>query len=132
MYRLILSILLFTSLNCVAGEYAKQANESPFLDGQLNPKYEGELTALGGTIVKHVIAQNNNVYLVDLKIEKIKPIWVTSFIKPQGKQQIELGDRVVFKGYISSSASLDPTGELFSLIKSEMLLMAIFVQNQGV
>ncbi|MBF7073584.1 hypothetical protein ISG33_09280 [Glaciecola sp. MH2013] len=131
MFRIIIVISLFFSTNCFSGEFAKEANENPFLNGELNPKYEGEITALGGTVIDHIVVENNNLYKLDLKIKGIKPIWVTSFIKPKGKQIIQKGDRVVFKGYISKSISLDPSGELSSDIKANSLLMAIYVQNQG-
>ena len=131
MFRVLAFLLFIFTLNCHAGDFSKEANENPFLNGELNPKYEGELTGLGGTIIDHIVVKNNNVYKLDLKLDNIKPIWVTSFIKPQGKQKIEKGDRVVFKGYISLSSSLDTSGDLYSSINSKTLLMAIFVQNQG-
>lgn len=132
MYRIIICLSLIFSCQIQAGEFAKQANENPFLSGELNPQYEGELTALGGTVIDHIVVENNNVYKLDLRIKDIKPIWVTSFIKPEGKQKIEKNDKVVFKGYISKSNSLDPTGKLVSVIKSNTLLIAIYAQNQGI
>jgi hypothetical protein len=131
MSRILLVISLILSTSCFAGEFAKEANDNPFLNGELNPKYEGEVTALGGKVIEHIVVQNNNVYKLDLKIEGINPIWVTSFIKPDGKSTIEAGDRVIFKGYISKSISLDPSGKLNSASNADTLLMAVYVQNQG-
>ena len=131
MFKIVLVFSLFLSANCFAGEFAKEANDNPFLNGELNPKYEGEATALGGTVVSHIVFDNKNFYKLDLKIEGIKPIWVTSFIQPDGKQTIEAGDRAVFKGYISKSISLDSSGKLNSAIKSDTVLLAIYIQNQG-
>jgi len=128
-----LSVLLFLfSFQVLAGEYASEANENPFKDGELNAKYEGELTAIGGIILKQIVVENNKVYLLDLKTPSIKPIWVTSFITPEGKKAVEIGDNVIFKGYISRTDNLDETGELMTAIKSETLLMAIYALNQGV
>lgn len=132
MYRIITLFTLVFSLQIQAGEFAKQANDNPFLSGELNPQYEGELTALGGTVIDHIVVESNNVYKLDLRIEGIKPVWVTSFVKPEGKQKIERNDKVVFKGYISKSDSLDPTGKLLSAIESKTLLIAIYAQNQGI
>jgi len=131
MFKILFVFSLCFSASCFAGEFANEANDNPFLNGELNPKYEGEITALGGTVISHIVVDNNNFYKLDLKIEGIKPIWVTSFIQPAGKQTIEEGDRTVFKGYISKSISLDSSGKLISAIKSDTLLMAIYVQNQG-
>ena len=127
-----LSILLFLiPIQTIAGKYANEANDNPFQNGELNAKYEGEATALGGTVLKHIIVNNNNLYLLDLKTPPIKNIWVTSFIKPQGKENVEVGDNVIFKGYISIASSLDETKELEKSIKSKTLLMAIYALNKG-
>lgn len=132
MTRIIVFLTLIFTFQIQAGEFAKQANDNPFLYGELNPQYEGEITALGGTVIEHIVVENNNVYKLDLRIEGIKPVWVTSFIKPEGKQKIELNDRAVFKGYITKANSLDPTGKLHAAINSNTLLIAIYVQNQGI
>lgn len=131
MFKFVFFITALLSITCFAGEYAEQANENPFMNGELNPLYEGQLTALGGTVITHIEFESNHFYQLDLKIEGIEPIWVTSFIQPAGKPVIEKNDRVVFKGYISKSASLDSTGNLGETIKSTTLLLAIYVQNQG-
>jgi hypothetical protein len=127
-----LSILFFLiPTQIFAGKYASEANENPFQSGELNAKYEGEATALGGTVLKHILVNNNNLYLLDLKTPSIKHVWVTSFIKPQGKEVVEVGDNVIFKGYISVASSLDDTKELEKAIKSKTLLMAIYALNKG-
>jgi len=128
-YLSILFILL--SVQTFAGKFASEANDNPFANGELNAKYEGEATALGGTVLKRILVNNNNLYLLDLKTPPIKHIWVTSFIKPQGKEVVEVGDNVIFKGYISIASSLDDSGKLISAIKSETLLMAIHALNKG-
>ena len=91
MYRLLILLSFLVSIGSSAGEYAKEANENPFFNGELNLKYEGELAALGGTVIQHTIVEGKNVYLLDLKIDNVKPIWVTSFIKPEGKPKVEIG-----------------------------------------
>jgi hypothetical protein len=131
-YLLILLILLFlTPIQAFAGKYANQANENPFHNGELNAKYEGEATALGGTVLEHITVNNNNLYLLDLKTPSINNIWVTSFVKAQGKEVVEVGDNVIFKGYISTASSLDETEELENSIQSKTLLMAIYALNKG-
>jgi hypothetical protein len=132
------SMLKYLSIICVlfsiqtfAGKYSSEANDNPFENGELNARYEGEATALGGTVLKHIFVKNNNLYLLDLKTPPIKHIWVTSFIKPQGKEIVEVGDNVIFKGYISIASNLDDSGELKSAIKSKTLLMAIYALNKG-
>ena len=56
---------------------------------------------------------------------------VTSFVKAQGKEVVEVGDNVIFKGYISTASSLDETEELKNSIQSKTLLMAIYALNKG-
>lgn len=87
---------------------------------------------MGGTVIDHVVVENNKIYKLDLRIEGIKPIWVTSVVKPEGKQTIQQNDKVVFKGYISKSDSLNPTGKLQATIQSNTLLIAVYAQNQGI
>ena len=123
--------MFLTPIQAFAGKYANQANENPFHNGELNAKYEGEATALGGTVLEHITVNNNNLYLLDLKTPSINNIWVTSFVKAQGKEVVEVGDNVIFKGYISTASSLDETEELENSIQSKTLLMAIYALNKG-
>jgi len=131
MIKYLLILLFLTPIQAFAGKYADQANENPFHNGELNAKYEGEATALGGTVLEHITVNNNNLYLLDLKTPSINNIWVTSFVKAQGKEVVEVGDNVIFKGYISTASSLDETEELENSIQSKTLLMAIYVLNKG-
>ena len=131
MIKYLLILLFLTPIQAFAGKYANQANENPFHNGELNAKYEGEATALGGTVLEHIIVNNNNLYLLDLKTPSINNIWVTSFVKAQGKEVVEVGDNVIFKGYISTVSSLDETEELENSIQSKTLLMAIYALNKG-
>ena len=131
MIKYLLILLFLTPIQAFAGKYANQANENPFHNGELNAKYEGEATALGGTVLEHIIVNNNNLYLLDLKSPSINNIWVTSFVKAQGKEVVEVGDNVIFKGYISTVSSLDETEELENSIQSKTLLMAIYALNKG-
>jgi hypothetical protein len=131
MIKYLLILLFLTPIQAFAGKYADQANENPFHNGELNAKYEGEATALGGTVLEHITVNNNNLYLLDLKTPSINNIWVTSFVKAQGKEVVEVGDNVIFKGYISTASSLDETEELENSIQSKTLLMAIYALNKG-
>jgi hypothetical protein len=131
MIKYLLILLFLTPIQAFAGKYANQANENPFHNGELNAKYEGEATALGGTVLEHITVNNNNLYLLDLKTPSINNIWVTSFVTAQGKDVVEVGDNVIFKGYISTASSLDETEELENSIQSKTLLMAIYALNKG-
>jgi hypothetical protein len=131
MIKYLLILLFLTPIQAFAGKYANQANENPFHNGELNAKYEGEATALGGTVLEHITVNNNNLYLLDLKTPSINNIWVTGFVKAQGKEVVEVGDNVIFKGYISTASSLDETEELENSIQSKTLLMAIYALNKG-
>ncbi len=97
MIKYLLILLFLTPIQAFAGKYANQANENPFHNGELNAKYEGEATALGGTVLEHITVNNNNLYLLDLKTPSINNIWVTSFVKAQGKEVVEVGDNVILK-----------------------------------
>ena len=110
-------------------ELAKAANDNPFLNGQLNPEYEGQLTALAGEVIQiKSTRQNFSVYKLKLRIEGVDPIWVTS-IAPAPGGEIKLGDKIIFKGYITTAKGTDPTGELELLIQAKTLLMAIQSQR---
>jgi len=102
-YRTLIAIVLCLWIPfAVAGPFAKEANENPFLSGELNPQYEGELTALGGEVLE---------------------------IKPEPEGGIKVGDMMIFKGFISTAKSADPDGDLERLINSKTLLMAIQSQR---
>ena len=129
-YRTLIAIVLCLWIPfAVAGPFAKEANENPFLSGELNPQYEGELTALGGEVLEiKPTKQNFPVYKINLRIEGIKNIWVTS-IAPEPEGGIKVGDMMIFKGFISTAKSADPDGDLERLINSKTLLMAIQSQR---
>ena len=121
-------LLLWTPF-LIAGPFAKDANENPFLNGQLNPKYEGEVIALAGEIIDiKPTTQKFPVYKLNLRIKGVRNIWVTS-IAPQPEGGIKLGDTIIFRGFITTSKSTDPDGELENLIDSKTLLMAIQSQR---
>ena len=113
----------------VAGPYAKEADDNPFLNGSLNSKYEGEVTALAGEIIDiKPTKQKFPVYKLDLRIDGIKHIWVTS-IAPAPEGGIKLGDMIVFRGFITTSRGTDPDGDLELITGSNAILMAIKAQR---
>jgi len=97
-YRTLIAIVLCLWMPfAVAGPFSKEANENPFLRGELNPQYEGELTALGGEVLEiKPTRQKFPVYKINLRIEGIKNIWVTS-IAPEPEGGIKVGDMMIFK-----------------------------------
>lgn len=128
-YVLVILTLILIVQQTVAGKYASEASENPFLKGVLNSKFEGEETALVGEIIKiQTTKQKYPVYKINLNLDGIKHIWVTS-IAPQPNGGIKVGDFIVFKGFISIASVLDSTGELEKIIGSKTLLMAIQSQR---
>jgi len=121
--------MILTGQSVIAGKYAVEANENPSLNGSLNPKYEGEVTALAGEVLDiKPTKQKFPVYKLNLRIEGVNHIWVTS-IAPQPEGGIKVGDMIIFRGFIATASSTDPTGELGNIIDSETLLMAIQSQR---
>lgn len=124
-FILFLTTTLFLSACFKDERSVTDANKKPFLKGELNAKYEGELTALAGQIMDiKPTRQKYPVYKLNLQLEGIKPIWVTSIAPAPGKE-IKVGDMIIFKGYISVAEKTDSSGELEQLIQSKTLLMAI-------
>ena len=122
-------IFLLLGQLVIAGDFAQEANDNPFLNGELNAKYEGEATALAGEILEiKQTKQKYPAYKLNLSINNIKNIWVTS-IAPPPEGGVNIGDMIVFKGFISTASELDPSGELEALINSKTLLMAIQSQK---
>ena len=129
-YRRLVAVLLFVwSQFVIGGPYAKEANDNPFLNGELNAKYEGEVTVLASEIIDlKPTKEDFPVYKLNLRINGVKNIWVTSITHaPEGG--IKLGDMMVFKGFIASSNALDPDGDLEKITGSKTLLMAIQSQR---
>jgi len=113
------------SFGASAAGLAEDANSNPFLNGELNPKYEGQLTALSGDIIEIIEGhENRKLYKLHLNIEGVKPVWVTS-LAPFAKGDISMNSKLIFRGYIATSDSLDSTGRLKSKINSETLLLAL-------
>ena len=62
-YYLVILTLTIIAQPAVAGKYASEVNENPFLNGVLNSKFEGEETALIGEIIKvQITKQKYPVY----------------------------------------------------------------------
>jgi len=126
MKYLIYVLLLSFSLSISAQEanLAKAANENPFLNGQFNMEYVGQLTALGGEIIEITETKENYpIYKLNLRIKGVNPIWVAS-LAPPPEGGILVGDMIIFRGYISASNELDESGELEKTINSKSLLLA--------
>lgn len=125
MRKILILIFLSISFNAFSGQYAKEANDNPFLNGELNPKYEGELTALSGDIVDIIDGdKGKKLYKLNLNIAGLKHIWVTS-VAPFAENEITINSKLIFKGYIATSNGLDLTGKLKLKIQSETLLLAL-------
>ena len=122
----IIFIFLITLSACSKSDnLGKDANNNPFLNGELNQKYEGQKTALAGQVMEiKPTKQKYPVYKLNLRLKGINPIWVTS-IAPNPGGEIKVGDMIIFKGFIATSEKTDPSGELEKLIQSKTLLMAI-------
>ena len=58
-------VILGQPLN--AGEYAQEANDNPFLNGELNSKFRGEVTAIAGEILDIKPTKQN--YPLQTKLE---------------------------------------------------------------
>ena len=116
-------------LKLKGGRYAKEANENPFFERELNPKYVGEVTALLGVVVGiKSTTKNRPVYKLDIGLDHVNDIWVTS-IGRQPDGGITFGDAIAFTGYISESNVTDPSGELLKLTDSRMILLAVRAQR---
>jgi hypothetical protein len=125
MRKFLFIIFLSLSFTVMSGEFAKEANDNPFLNGELNPKYEGELIALSGDIVEIIDGHNGKkLYKLNLNIAELKSIWVTSFA-PFAKGEVSISSKLIFKGYIATADNLDSTGKLKSKIMSDTLLLAL-------
>jgi len=119
---LIVSIPLIYVL---AEDKAQLANDNPFYNGELNIRYEGEKTALAGKIIK--IERTNGgreLYQLNLRINGINHIWVTG-VAPFAKGDVNLGDELIFRGFIASADGLDESGQLKVIINSHTLLLAL-------
>lgn len=126
---LILLTVFFYYQTVIAGDYAQQANDNPFLNGKFNPKYKGEKTALQGEIVEIILKnQKYPLYKLNLPTKGIKDIWVASISTPP-KGGINIGDMVVFKGFITTTIDLDPSGEIENTINSKTLLLSLYVSE---
>ena len=124
-----LAALILISFSSFAGQYAKEANDNPFYEGELNAKYEGEVVAIAGEVVEvKSTKQNYPAFKLNLRLEGVNPIWVTS-IAPQPEGGIKVGDMLIFKGFISTADSLDPSGKLAKITGSKTLLMAVQSQR---
>lgn len=101
----------------------------PFLNGRLNPDLKWQGSQIVGTIIEIKDGLNESkLYKVDPELEGVEPVWVTTFVRI-ADGQIELGDKLTFKGYISSAEYLDPEGTLESLIGTPLLLRARTIES---
>lgn len=138
MNRIVLISFLFVCFVAVAGALLSAAKgveapdttvNGPFLDGKLNPNLQWQGTRIIGTVLEIKDGINEGkLYKVDPEQEGVDPIWVTTFVRIIDGQ-INVGDTLAFKGYISSANYLDPEGTLESLIGTPLLLRARTIES---
>lgn len=127
-FIVLLAICLCFHTIIVSG-HTSEANDYPFLYGELNSKYKGEEVALQGEIIDiKPSKQKYPLYKLNLRTKGVNNIWITSISTPP-KSGIKIGDMIVFKGYITTTSELDPSGKLEKLIQSKTLLLAWLSQT---
>lgn len=91
--------------------------------GQLNPGFHERAAALEAKVLE-VRDAPDNTHLI--KIELIDrdaiQIWATTFV-PLAEGQVKIGDRLIFKGYIATTDSIDSTGRLRGLTEGSAAVL---------
>lgn len=120
------AIVLALALPVLADE---QAAVKPPQVGELDASRAGEIAVMMGEVLAIEPGPGG------LKFYKVKPdqvpdraIWATTFVQV-ADDQVKVGDRLAFKGYIAKTQALDPTGRLQAQLGAATLLQARSIET---
>lgn len=91
--------------------------------GQLNPGLHGRTVTIEGKVLEMKTSPDNTQVLkLALPQKEIGPIWATTFV-PLAKDEIKVGDTLLFKGYIATTDSVDPSGRLRVMVEDSAAVL---------
>ena len=92
-------------------------NSGVIVAGELNPGFHGRAVAIEAKVLEiKTSPDDTQVLKLALPQKEIKPIWATTFV-PLAKNEIGVGDTLIFKGYIATTDSVDQSGKLRILVE---------------
>lgn len=115
--------LLFTSAVGAGQEAPELLSDGVIVAGELNPGFQGRAATIEAKILAiKTSPDNTQVLKLALPQKDIKPIWATTFV-PLAKDEVKIGDTLLFKGYIATTNSVDPSGRLRVLVEDSAAVL---------
>ena len=110
--------LLCASATAAAQDLAGLLKDGVIVAGELNPGFHGRSTSIEAKVLEiKTMPDKTHVLKLAPPQKDAKPIWVTTFV-PLAKDEIKIGDALLFKGYIATTESVDPSGRLRQLVEN--------------
>lgn len=98
------------------------ANESMYLNGEVNPAYMMQTAVIFGEVVEIKTTPNGKrFYYVDQKLKGVNPVAVYFFYTLE-ENEIKVGDRVQFTGHFKPVKKMESTGQLEKFLGKKMVL----------
>ena len=115
--------LLLTGAVGAAQESMELLRDGVIVAGELNPGFHGRAANIEAKILEiKTSPDNTQVLKLALPQKDIKPIWATTFV-PLAKDEVKIGDTLLFKGYIATTNSVDPSGRLGVLVEDSAAVL---------
>jgi len=91
--------------------------------GQLNPGMEGRAAAFEAKVLDIKTAPDTTQVLkLELPYKDTQPLWAITFV-PIAKDEVRVGDRLIFKGYVAATDSVDRSGKLRELVENSAAVL---------
>jgi hypothetical protein len=115
--------MLFAVTVGAAQDSTKLLNDGVIVAGVLNPGFHGRAATIEAKVLEIKTSPDHTQLLkLALPQQEVKPIWATTFV-PIAKDEIKIGDTLLFKGYIAATNSMDPSGKLRVLVEGSAAVL---------
>lgn len=115
--------LLYAGAVGAAQDVALLLNSGVIVAGELNPGFHGRAVTIEAKVLEiKTSPDNTQVLKLALPHKEIKPIWATTFV-PLAKAEINIGDTLLFKGYIATTDSMDQSGKLRVMVEDSAAVL---------
>lgn len=115
--------LLFSGVAGANQDTAALLNDGVIVAGELNPGFHGRAANIEANVLEIKNSPDGTQVLkLALPQKEVRPIWATTFV-PLAKNEIKIGDSLLFKGYIATTDSVDRSGKLRILVEDSAAVL---------
>lgn len=116
-------VLVAAASMMVSAEDLPVPQDGLIVAGELNPGFAGRAAAFEAKVLEIKTAPDTTQVLkLQLPYKDAKPLWATTFV-PIAKDEVKVGDRLIFKGYVAATESVDKSGKLLELVENSSAVL---------